>query len=117
MPSITYPKPKFRLVIIVIAIVFILGYGFFRGKDLLLGPVIIVSSPTNGASVTDSYLEVKGKAKRISRLFMNGKKITTDEQGNFTEILLLAPGYNIISLQAEDSFNRKTTKKLELLLK
>lgn len=96
---------------------FIALYGLFASKDLLLGPKLVVLSPKTGQTMTDSFVEVKGSAKRIAKIYLNGRQIFTDDAGNWDESLLLSYGYNIITVSAEDRFGRTVIKKLELVLK
>src|SRR6185369_9882306 len=93
------------------------GYGAFRAKNLAEGPEINVVSPADGLTVTDPFIEIKGNSKNISRLFLNDNKIFTDESGEFDEKILLATGYNIITLRAEDRFGRTVSKTLQLIYK
>jgi len=86
-------------------------------KDFIIGPTITISSPTNGESVGNSLIELKGTAKNISYISVNDRRIFTDEEGVFKEKLLLYPGYNIISVKAEDRFDRNIEKTLELVYK
>ena len=99
-----------------ILIVFVVaGYSFFKFKDFLAGPIITLYSPTDGANLNKELVEVKGKAERITGIFLNGRKIFTDKQGTFNEPLLLSSGYNLMEISAEDQFGRKVSKKLQLV--
>ena len=101
-----------------IAVIFLLvgGYAFFRTKDLLAGPKITIISPENGASLTVSATLIRGTAKNISSLSLDDRPIYVDDKGNFSEIMALSPGYNILSLKAEDKFGKKKEVALELVL-
>ena len=101
-------------ILIGLVIFLIIGYSGLKLKDLLIGPQITVTSPADGATIKKELVNVKGKAERISQLFLNGKKIFTDEQGNFNEQYLLASGYNLVEIVASDQFGRQVTKKLQL---
>lgn len=92
-------------------------YGFYKSRGLLEGPEIIVESPQDGQTVSNSYVEIKGVAKNISFIRLNGRQIFTDEYGNFQESLLLAKGYNIMEVSTKDKFNRTAIKQLHLVLK
>lgn len=105
----------FKASLIIIITVLIVGYGLFRLKDLIAGPTIILEKPQTGDVLTQPLLEIKGQAKRISLLHLNGRRIFTDKNGYFKEALLLAEGYNIITLEARDKFNRTTEKVLRLV--
>lgn len=95
----------------------ILGYAYFRTKDLVQGVKITVYEPQNNSTLTTSLFEIKGKITKSSAVYINDRKIFLDETGGFKEKLLLSPGYNIITVRAEDRFKRETEKKIELVYK
>jgi hypothetical protein len=95
----------------------IFGYALFQARNIILGPVIEIRSPENGASMEESLIEIKGKVKNISRISMNGNQIFTDSEGMFSEKLLLSYGYNIITIKVMDRFDREIEKVLELIYK
>lgn len=96
-------------------LVCILGYTYFQMHNIILGPVITILEPLNGATLSSSYIEVLGTTKNISSINLNDRQIFIDESGAFKEKLLLSPGYNIITLQAKDKFGRETEEILELV--
>lgn len=103
-----------------VAIVFIASlayYTYFQAKDFLNGPVVEVFFPTDGLLVNESFIEIEGSAQNISHLTLNGRQIFTDNTGEFKEQLLLAHGYNIITIEAKDRFDRTTQETLELVYK
>jgi hypothetical protein len=106
-----------KIWIALLAILVIIGYGTFRAKNLALGPSVEILSPQNGVTVDDPLIEVRGTAKNISFLSLNGNKIFTDESGAYDEKILLATGYNIVTLKAEDRFGRSVVKQLQLISK
>jgi len=112
-------KDKLIIKIIIGLILFIIvaGYSYYEFKDFLTGPNIEITSPENGAVTSQSLLTIEGTAKNISKLFLNDKQIFTDEEGYFNEELLLSLGYNIIEVKAEDSIERETRKRLEIIYK
>lgn len=104
-----------KTVTFVLLLIGILGYTFFQTQSLVTGPVINISKPQNGATLTASLIEIVGTTENISSISINDRYIFIDESGAFKEKLLLSPGYNIITLQAEDRFGRKTEEILELV--
>ncbi len=100
----------------IIFICVIVGYASFQFQDWWAGPTVRIMSPQDGQTMTEPVVEITGTAQRIAYLSLNGRQIYTDPQGEFQEQLVLSPGYNIITLSAEDKFNRTTTKRLQLLL-
>lgn len=113
------PKKDYRLLVkplvIALVVILILGYSILKVKNLAIGPEITLYSPTDGASTKTDLVNIKGKAERISQIFLNGKKIYTDEAGNFNEQYLLASGYNLLEVSANDQFGRQVAKKLQLV--
>ncbi len=101
-----------------IAVLFVLtlfGYTFFRTENLIVGPQIVIESPTNGSTLSDPYVEIRGHAHNVSYLSLNGAQIFTDESGAFSEKLLAPYGYTIMTLKARDRYGRTVTKTLELV--
>lgn len=98
-----------------IFVALIFGYALFRSWDLLVGPELIIKSPTNGEVSKNGIIQVTGEAERIASLYLNGRQIFTDEAGAFKETLLLLPGYNIIVVEAKDKFGRQAAERLALI--
>ena len=105
---------KIEKIIIIGLISLFCLYALFESLKLILGPSITVSSPQNWSTINEESVIVVGQAKRISTIWLNDRKIYIDEQGDFKEKLLLAPGYTIITLRAEDRFGRTTKETLSL---
>ncbi len=78
-----------------LGIVIVLGYALFATHDFIIGPTITLSEPQNGATFTRPDIRIKGVVKRIKDITLNGRSITIDDKGNFSETILLAPGYNL----------------------
>lgn len=95
----------------------IVAYSLFQAWKLISGPIIDIYTPQNGATYNQTLIEIDGRARNVSYLSMNDRKIFTDKNGYFKEQLLLSPGYNVIKLDAKDKFGTYTEKKLELILK
>ncbi len=100
-----------------LAILIVLGYGVFATHDFFGGPSIFITEPQNGASFTSPDVRIKGVVKRIQDISLNGRSITIDDQGNFNEAAILAPGYNVFELVARDKFGRSKDVRLQLVYK
>lgn len=99
----------------VIALI-VVGYTYLKTKDYIAGPQITIASPVNGSTVSNPLIEVVGVAKNISFISLNDRPIFIDGKGGFKEKLLLYPGYNIMSIKAEDRYKRSVEKTIELIL-
>lgn len=106
-----------RLGIILICILIFVIYGLFKAGSFLTGPKVVIETPQNGRIFSSSDVEVRGWAKNVSLLYLNGRQIFTDQKGNFKETVLLARGYNIVELKAKDKFGREIRELRELVLK
>ena len=84
--------------------ILILGYAFFVSRNLIFGVKIRNVNLTDGSRVTDSVISVTGNAKNAIHITLDGREISVDQQGNFSETIALLPGYNIINLRAKDKF-------------
>ena len=94
-------------------------YGYFQSRTIITGPILTISSPTNGQTIASTSPEIliRGTARNISFLTIGGVQTFTDEQGAFARELLLPEGYSIITIEAQDKFNRSVKKELQLFVK
>lgn len=106
-----------KIWIVAIALLIVGGYATFQARNFVEGPLISVESPHNGIAVSEALIEIKGTAKNLSYLTLNGDKIFTDESGAFSEKTLLSPGYNIVTLRAQDRFGRTAETRLQITYK
>jgi hypothetical protein len=97
--------------------VIILGYSFFQFRNLIFGPQISVELPLDGQTYLDPLIEIKGSVTNVSYLGLDDRPIFTDTSGNFDEKILLSPGYNIIKIDAQDKFGKKSQKILQIIYK
>ena len=92
-------------------------YAYFQSREYLRGPVLTITEPIDGSMSTTSLVVVRGSARNVSFLTLNGRPIFTDEQGRLTESLLLQKGYSIMTFEAKDRFGHTAEKRLELVYK
>lgn len=95
----------------------ILGYAFYQSRNLIGGPIVIVNEPANGSSVSEQLVKISGTAKNINKILLDDRPIYIDENGSFSERLILSKGYNVVRISAWDKFGKKTEKTLELVYK
>lgn len=103
-----------RLGILCFVLVMIL-YGLFQARNLLMGPVVLINTPKNGAMSAEALTTITGEARNISEITLNDRPILVDEEGYFEEQLLLPQGYTIMTLEARDRFGRTTVETLQLV--
>jgi len=103
-----------RFVLIALVALIVGSYILFQTRNLIAGPIIDITAPQNGGTVRAQLVEVQGTARNITEITLNDRTIVVDENGYFSEQLLLNPGYTIMSLSARDRFGRTTKESLEL---
>lgn len=112
-------ETKFYLkaIIITLFLLCLFGYGAFEIWNYATGPEIILSSPINGSAVSESLITVSGQGKNTKEISLNDRPIVVDEQGNFTEKILLSYGYNVLKLEGKDRFGKQTEQELQIVYK
>ncbi len=110
-------KKTLKLMLFVIVVIIIVGYTYYQSRGIISGPKIEIISPADGESFYNSLVDIKGIAKNINHLSLNGRTIFVDKAGVFNEKLLIYNGLNIIEIKAIDKFGRITNKTLNIVLK
>ena len=97
---------KIRNIIIFVLLLFFTAYFFYEVQDLLFGFSAEIFYPKEGMFFENSELMVTGKVRNASYIFLNGRRIFTNEKGFFKENFIMAPGVNLIALKAENKYGR-----------
>ena len=92
------------------------GYLTFQLQGLFFGSRLVVIEPENGAHLKSGRVIVKGMASGVNTIDLNGRRIFTDEAGNFEEELYLPDGFNIVSVSAEGRFGREFSEQRMLYI-
>ncbi|MEX1028073.1 MAG: hypothetical protein WD049_08740 [Candidatus Paceibacterota bacterium] len=99
----------------VIVLCLLAGYGAFQARHMISGPVVAIQSPHNGATIHTSLVTIEGTTANISAIRLNDRAIYINEQGAFEEPVVLARGYNVITISATDRFGREVTDTVEVV--
>lgn len=99
-----------------IVLLLVVGYGLFEARPLLLGPVIVLSSPAEGYGSPDGTVTVSGTAYRATALALDGGALLMDENGHFSITLTLPSGGAILSLTATDRFGRTRMEQRDVVV-
>lgn len=110
-------RANLKMFVMVTFTLAIISYSYFETAQIIHGPTIEIDNPTNGYSATESIVEIQGKVKNVSYMFMNGRPIFADSSGNFKEGVILSPGYNSIYIEAIDRIGKKRSQILEMVYK
>ena len=95
--------------------ILIIIYAIFISKDLIFGIKITEVNLSDGAVLTDNIVKLTGNARNAIKLTLNGREISIDQEGNFNETIALLPGYNIVTIKAQDKFGYMDEKNFRLI--
>lgn len=95
----------------------LITYFAYQGRFLIVGPTIGFESHRDGQVVSEPILILTGRARNVARLELNGRQIFTNEDGLWSEKLILREGLSIMTLIGKDRFGREKTKGLRIFLK
>lgn len=104
-----------NILIFVLAALFAL-YFLYEAKNLLFGFSAKILFPRDGEAFKTSDVRVSGKVFEASRISLNGRQIFTDENGDFSEELILSTGLNIIELEAVNKFGRTIRDRRQVVV-
>ena len=107
-------KPKYGFLIILF--ILLVAYSLFQARALIIGPKISIESPADGKTVDDPLVVISGQSKNIAWLSLNDHQIFTDEEGEWSEKLLVSPGISIMTVKARDRFGRETEESVRMVL-
>lgn len=102
--------------------ILIVIYTILGSKDLIFGVKIRNISMNDlpaqsGATVAENIIKISGNAKNAISLTLDGREISIDKQGNFSETIALLSGYNIVSIKARDKFEYADEKNYQIMYK
>ncbi len=64
----------------------------------------------------DSSLAViKGVASKATYISLNGREIFINKNGDFSESVILLPGFSVVTINARDKFGKTAEKKFEVV--
>ena len=107
---------KIAISAIMTLVVVLLAFFVYRTSlSYFSGPSITINEPTDYEAFSTSTVTIAGIADRIEDISLDGRPITIDDTGKFSETILLMPGYNIETMVAHDRFGHSTQKRLELV--
>lgn len=97
-----------RFLGIALLICLLVWYVHFQARNLLAGPSVVLND-TYDVVHHERRIPLSGSVQNIVKLTLNGKEIHTNEDGVFTEALILEQGYTRMTLEAQDRFGRKVS--------
>lgn len=88
-----------------------------RIVPVIRGPQITINTLPQGSEVSDPVISLSGIASDTKKLTLNGTEILLSPAGEFTQKILLHPGYNTMTFDSSDSLGHTKKKSFAFLLK
>ncbi|MEX2014055.1 MAG: hypothetical protein WD896_01735 [Parcubacteria group bacterium] len=107
-------KPRYGVLIILFFL--LVTYSSYQARALIIGPRIWITSPEDGSILGSETVILEGQSKNIAWISLNGRQIFTDENGEWSEKLLVSPGTSIMTVRARDRFGRETEERIQIIL-
>ena len=111
----TNAKKILQIVSLAIFFLFVVVYALFRSHNLIYGVQIKNINIIDGTKITSSVIKITGNAKNAINLILNGREISVNQEGNFSETIALLTGYNIVNITAKDKFGYVDEKNYKLM--
>ncbi|XLQ20412.1 MAG: helix-turn-helix domain-containing protein [Candidatus Moraniibacteriota bacterium] len=111
------PKIVFtpKIIVVIISLVALSGIGlylYFSVDNFISSPWLIVENPVSGSVINNNKVEVKGKTRSNSQVFINDQQIFVDMDGKFSDIVSLNNGLNAINIKSVNKFEKESVEKI-----
>ena len=103
------------IIFLVISVCFV--YLGFRINKIISPPDLTVASPIANLITDQATLLVSGKTEAEANLTINDEAVLSDKTGNFSKIISLKNGINIITITASKKYGRNNTVIRQVLVK
>lgn len=97
----------------IVAILVIIFLGS-RVYGIIMGPQIVVHTPTPWQEISEGWVEVSGTIKYVSSAKINGRTLSLHTDNSFTEIIAVVPGYTILEITAQDRFGHENSVSIPI---
>lgn len=98
---------KLKIWLFVSLLIFISVYFIFRVFNYISGPRIDIISPSQGEIIREDTFIIEGVVKNAKNIYINGREILIDEDGNFKEELIAKSPYTLITIKAIDKYGKQ----------
>ena len=95
------------LVLLLLALIFYLG---LQVKKIMEPPRLLIYYPPSGLVTERPEVLIRGETNPEVEVFINGRKIMTDEKGAFREDINLSLGTNTIAIEARKKHGKTTSE-------
>jgi hypothetical protein len=90
---------------LLVALIAVIYVGF-EIRSVLAPPYLSLNEPEDNSNVDGNSILVSGTGEVGAEIYINNQPVLADQNGDFTETLLLSPGLNIIEVTERNKFNK-----------
>lgn len=108
-PLLIVTPRRLGLVLAIIAIALVFGYFWHQISYLINPPSIRIAQPASDFTTQEKSIEISGRTASDIYLTINGKEVYVDSRGNFSSVISLESGLNILRIKAKDRFGKTNT--------
>tara|TARA_B100000508_G_scaffold60333_2_gene47535 strand:- start:77697 stop:78155 length:459 start_codon:yes stop_codon:yes gene_type:complete len=94
----------------------IILFALSRAYGLVQGPHIELNEEVLYSQIDDGFIVLEGKVYRNAHFEINGRTVAPEQNGNFSERLLLSSGHTIMTIRARDRFDRTTQEIIPIYI-
>jgi len=106
-----------RISLIIIVALSLIGYLGWQVRSIIKPPELSLYSPENGYVTTKYELLVHGQTNQESQVYVNGKEIPSEADGQFRQTINLSPGINTITVSAKKKHGKSISLVRHVTLK
>lgn len=100
---------RIKGILILFLLLLFFGYLFKQYQFLTTGPSLRLFEPQNNLLVRQEKIVVRGKTEPEAKIFINDLAVYPDDQGEFSQEILLSEGRNEIVVSVEGQAGKKRT--------
>lgn len=100
--------PKILTAVLVLLLLGVAAWYFlFQARYIISGPEITLLNKPDVVQ-SERQIMLRGLATNITAIYLNGRPIVTNEEGLFSENVILENGYTIVRIDAVDLYGHHT---------
>ncbi len=107
-------RDKFKNYLLLIFFILIFLYFIFKIQNFLIGPKVEIYSPLPYSIIKDDTFILQGNAKNAKNIYINGREININENGDFAEKLITKAPYTLIIIEAIDNYGKTISKTMSI---
>ena len=110
-PILKITPQRIVLLSTIIFIVVFIGYLISAYRSFTGAPTLTVTTPREGEVFNKNSVVITGSADRESQVYINNQRINIDDEGGFRQEVILDPGVNTLTIEAQSKIGKKATVK------